>query len=202
MTEPSTPAASVSRSTGEVRLSSGRRELVAIGTVVTVGEDVFHLPAVDRIAYHVASRGNHTSFRIRLRQAATTCDFMVDAYRRGTELNDTRAAWGSLVELVERWACPNIARTAIDAIRAGGTVAFGGAPAARIDGNAAGLRPRRLFAKTVPWSRIARADFGDGLVRVWTTDDVGAGSTVAMSVDMSGWNAVVLPRVVRALAAR
>ncbi len=171
---------------------------MAIGAVVTVGEDVFHLPAVDRVAYHVASRSNRASFRIRLRQAATTCDFMVDAYRRGTELDDTRAAWQNLIELVERSACPNIAQTAIDAIVAGGTVAFGGAPAGRIDGNAAGLRPRRVFAKTVPWSRIAKADFGDGLVRVWTTDD----ERPAMSVDMSGWNAVVLPRVVTELATR
>lgn len=70
---------------------------------------------------------------------------------------------------------------------------FGSRPAAPIDANADGLRPNTPFARTIPWADTAGADLHEGQVRVWTTT---SRRKPAMSADMAGWNAVVLPRVV------
>lgn len=121
---------------------------------------------------------------------------MFDAYRRGTELNDTRDIWLRLVALLESTACPRIADDALRAIAAGGSVAFGSRPGSRIEADASGLRPRKPFARAVPRAEISRADLHEGQVRVWTR----SGRKPALATEMFGWNAVVLPRVVAALA--
>jgi hypothetical protein len=128
--------------------------------------------------------------------------FMFDAYRRGTELDDRREIWNRLVALLENTACPRIARNAVVAISAGETVVFGAPPASRIEADAEGLRPRRPLARTLPWSDVAGAEPREGQVRVFSARERAAGTNPKLSIDMSGWNAVILPRVVAQLATR
>ncbi len=175
----------------------GHVSLVAAGDVITVGDRAFRLAAVDRVSYRAAAQVNLAHYRIGVGHGDTQCTFMFDAYRRGTELDDTRDVWLRLVALLESTACPRIADNALRAIAAGRTVAFGSQPASRIDADASGLRPRKPFARAVPWREISGADLHEGQVRIWSR---GPGRKPAMSTDMSGWNAVVLTRVVAALA--
>jgi hypothetical protein len=192
------------RDSGEIRVPRGKvgpgfghLSLVAAGGVITIGERTFRLTDVDRVAYRAAAQINLAHYRIGVGHGDTQCTFVFDAYRRGTEMDDTRDLWLRLVALLEASACPRIADSAVRAITAGRPVAFGSQPASRIDADAGGLRPRRPFARAIPWREISGADLHDGQVRIWRH---GSGRKPAMSTDMSGWNAVVLPRVVAALA--
>lgn len=188
----------------EVRVPRGRTgpglgyvSLVAADGVIAVGDRVFRLARLDRVSYRAAARINQASYRIGLGEGGARCTFTFDAYRRGTELGDAREAWLRLVALLESAPCPRIADDAIRAIAAGGSVTFGSPPASRIDIDAGRLRPHRPFARTVAWADVGGADLHEGQVRVWTSR---SGRRPVMSADMSGWNAVVLPRVVAALA--
>jgi hypothetical protein len=187
---------------GEIFLRKGSRELVASGNVISIGEQVFQLDAVDRVVYHSATRINQASYTIGLAQGAQKCRFMVDAYRRGSEFKDMSDSWSRLVTLLEATACRRIAQDATHVINSGGTFFFGSLPANRIDANAEGLRFRRIFSKRVPWDQITSADLRKGEVQVWTSTNraVSVSADPKMSIAMSGWNAVVLPRVVSMLA--
>lgn len=184
---------------GEIRLGSGKRQLVASNGALSIGDQVFRLDGVDRVVYRSAARINQASYTIGVAQGAEKHTFMVDAYKRGTELDDTRNTWQRFVALLEATACPRIAQDAVQIIASGGTFTFGGPLASRIDADAEGLRPRHLFAKRIPWSRIVDADLGNGLARVWTSTDGVPDPKPRLSIDMSGWNAVILPRVVALL---
>lgn len=191
---------------GEIRVPRGKSgpgfghvSLVAADGAIRVGDRIFRLAGLDRVTYRAAARINQASYRIGVGEGDAQCTFMFDAYRRGTELVDTREVWLRLVALLESTACPRIADVALCAIAAGRSVTFGSRPASRIDADAVGLRPHRPLARAVPWAEIRGADLHEGQVRVWTSS---SGRRPAMSIDMSGWNAVVLPRVVAALAAR
>jgi hypothetical protein len=198
------PTAGGFSSSGEIRVPRGKVgpgfahvSLVATGGVITVGDRAFRLADVDRVAYRAAAQINLAHYRIGVGHGDTQSTFMFDAYRRGTEMDDTRNVWLKLVALLEATACPRIADSALRAIAGGRSVAFGSRPAARIDATAKGLRPRKPFARVVPWREISGADLHDGQVRIWSH---GSRRKPTMSTDMSGWNAVVLPRVVAALA--
>jgi hypothetical protein len=187
---------------GEIRVPRGKSgpgfghvSLVATDGVIMIGDRTFRLAGLDRVTYRAAARINQASYRIGVGEGEEQCTFMFDAYRRGTELDDTRNVWLRLVALLESTACPRIADLALRGIATGRSVTFGSSPASRIEADALGLTPRRPFARAVPWAEIRGADLHDGQVRVWTSR-----SRPAMSADMSGWNAVVLPRVVAALA--
>jgi hypothetical protein len=78
----------------------------------------------------------------------------------------------------------------------------GAPPASRIEADAEGLRPRRPLARTLPWSDVAGAEPREGQVRVFSARERAAGTNPKLSIDMSGWNAVILPRVVAQLATR
>jgi hypothetical protein len=191
-------------SSGEIRVSRGKVgpgfghvSLVAADGVITMGDRAFRLADVDRVAYRAAVQINLAHYRIGVGHGDAQCTFVFDAYRRGTEMNDIRDVWLRLVALLEVTACPRIADNALRAIAAGGPVAFGSQPASRIDADASGLRPRRPFARAIPWREISGADLHEGQVRIWSR---GSGRKPAISTDMSGWNAVVLPRVVAAFA--
>lgn len=171
----------------------GHVALVAADGTIAVGEQVFRLADLDRVLYRAAARINHASYMIGVAEGDRQCTFVFDAYRRGTELDDARETWLGLVALLESAASPRIAAAALRTIAGGGSVTFGSSPAARIAADAHGLRPRAPFARTVPWADIAGADLHEGQVRVWTTT---SRRKPAMSVDMAGWNAVVLPGVV------
>jgi hypothetical protein len=193
------------RTSNEIRVPRGKSgpglghvPLVASEGVITVGDQGFRLADVDRVSYRAAVQINLAHYRIGVGQGGAQRTFMFDAYRRGTELDDTRDVWLRLVALLESTACPRIADDALRSIAAGRSVAFGSQPGSRIDADADGLRPRRPFARIVPWAEIDRADRHEGQVRVWTR----SGRKPAMSTDMAGWNAVVLPRVVAALVRR
>jgi hypothetical protein len=190
------------RASDEIRVPRGKSgpglghvPLVASDGVITVGDQRFRLSDVDRVSYHAAVQINLAHYRIGVGQGRAQRTFMFDAYRRGTELDDTRGVWLRLVALLESTACPRIADDALRSIAAGRSVAFGSQPGSRIDADRDGLRPHRPFARAVPWSEIDRADRHEGQVRVWTR----SGRKPAMSIDMAGWNAVALPRVVAAL---
>jgi hypothetical protein len=187
---------------GEIRIRQGKQELVAAGEMLSIGGKEFDLSRVDRVTFRVATRLNQASYLIGVAQGDKKCRFMFDAYKRLTELDETYQLWLGVVDLLERTACQRIADSAGDAISAGGTATFGGAPAARIDADAEGLRPHRPFGKKVPWSQVAEARMVRGQVEVLTEDELAAGRRPKLSIDMSGWNAVVLPRVVAQLAGR
>jgi len=176
---------------GELRVRSGGRALVASGDAISIGNRVFRLAEVDRVAYHAAARINQASYSIGLAAGDAKSRFAFDAFRRGTEFDDARETWRRLVELLETTACPRIAHTAVRAISAGETVKFGGSLSPRLDADAEGLRRYELFAKKVPWPEITEVDMREGQVRVWTSGCV----KPAIAVGMFGWNAVVLPRV-------
>ncbi|MCK9896183.1 hypothetical protein [Frankia sp. AgB32] len=184
-----------------------KQDLVVTDRTISIGGRAFELAAVDRVVYRSAARINQASYRIGVGQGDETCLFTFDAYKRGTELADSRRLYGQVVEVLEAVVCPAIAAAAARAVTAGQTVTFGSSPAARINADAEGLRPRRPFARTVPWSRIVHADLHQGQARVWTAgsgdaEDGRRNSSPAMSMDMMGWNAVVLPRVVGLLGRR
>lgn len=199
---PASPAspASPRRPPGEIRARSGKKELVAAGDVISIGSQTFRLGELDRIVYKAASRINQASYTIGLAQGDAKSTFRFDAYRRGTELDDTRETWNQLVTLLENEACPRIARTATQSIMMGETVVFGSLPATRIDADSEGLRQHQPFAKKVPWNQLAGADLREGQVRVWTVKERAAGKNPKLHIDMAGWNAVILPRVVALLA--
>ncbi|MFG1807676.1 hypothetical protein [Streptomyces sp. NPDC049040] len=186
----------------EIRLRHGRRELIAGHDRITIGGHEFPLHLVDRVVYRAATRINQAGYVIGLAQGERTRTFAFAAYRRGTELEDAAATWNRLVHLLESTVCPRIGESAIQAVSAGTTVTFGGPRSSRVDVSPEGLRPRRPFARTIPWARITTADLAAGLARVWVTGSDGTPTPKpALSIDMSGWNAVVLPRVVRRFAA-
>jgi hypothetical protein len=183
----------------EIRVRSGRRELVATDETISIGDKEFRLTDVTRVVYRAAARINQASYTLGLARGDLRCTFMFDAYRRGTELEDARENWRRLVALIEGTVCPRIAARAARTIVTGGTVPFGGTPSGRIDADAIGLCPHRPFAKPIPWSQITGADTSDGQVRIWT---VATGPRKPkLTIDTFGWNAVVLPRVVAAFAA-
>ncbi|OHV32473.1 MULTISPECIES: hypothetical protein [Pseudofrankia] len=191
-----------SSSPGEVRIHRKKQDLVATAQAITIGEQYFDLSTVDRVIYRAAARINQASYRIGLAHGDVTAIFTFDAYKRGTELEDSRRLFEQVVQLLEATACPAIAQRAAHAVTAGHPVAFGSSPAARITADAQGLRPRQPFAKTVPWSQIVGADLREGQARVWTATNGVTDKKPKMSIDMMGWNAVVLPRVVRMLGGR
>lgn len=189
------PGPTNASSSREIRVRRKNRELVATERLVTIEDQTFDLASVDRVVYRAAARINQASYRIGLAQGDTKRTFVFDAYKRGTELEDTLEQWRQLVGLLEITACPRIAQQAAQAITAGQTVTFGSSPAARIDADAEGLRPRQPFAKTLPWGRIVGADLQQGQARVWTATNGVTDKKPKMSIDMMGWNAVILPRV-------
>jgi hypothetical protein len=169
---------------GEIRIRRGKRELVAVDNMVTIGDKVFNLSAVDRVIYHAATRINQATYIIGLAQGELKQKFMFDAHRRGTEMEDSRELWTQIVDLLEMTVCPRLADDAVRVISAGGSATFGGPATARIDADAVGIRKRQLFAKQVPWSRVVRSDLNLGQVRVWTPDDTGGAE--AGTVDRYG----------------
>ncbi|WP_328648161.1 hypothetical protein OHS58_11160 [Amycolatopsis sp. NBC_00348] len=180
---------------GELRVSSGGRTLAAAGDVIAIGDRVFRLGEVDRVAYHAAARLHRASYSLGLASGLVRCRFGFDA--APGELDDARETWRRLVELVESAACPRIASTMAEAITAGGTARFGGGGQPRIDADAGGLRGPRFFAGKVPWGRVLGSDLRAGQVRVWT-----GGPEPGLVTGMAGWNAVVLPRVVGIMVCR
>ena len=78
---------------------------------------------------------------------------MFAAYRRGTELDDTRELWLRLVALLESTACPRLAEAALRTMAGDGSVTFGSRPASGIDADAVGLRPRNRSHGRSPGSR-------------------------------------------------
>lgn len=178
---------------GELRVASGGRTLAAAADVIVIGDRVFRLAEVDRVAYHAAARAHQASYALGLGRGPVRSRFVFDAFRRGSEFEEARETWRRLVELVEAAACPRIARAAVDTITAGATARFGGRP--RIEADAEGLR--RWFAPKVPWAAVLGADLHAGQVRVWT-----GGPEPELVTGMAGWNAVVLPRVAGMLAGR
>ncbi|WP_328454522.1 hypothetical protein [Amycolatopsis sp. NBC_00438] len=180
---------------GELRVCSGGRTLAAAGDVIAIGDRVFRLGEVDRVAYHAAARPHRASYSLGLARGPVRCRFGFDA--AATELDGAREAWRRLVELVESAACTRIARTLAEAIAAGGTARFGGGGHPRIDADAEGLRDHRWFAGKVPWGRVLGSDLRAGQVRVWT-----GGPQPRLVAGMAGWNAVVLPRVVGIMVCR
>jgi hypothetical protein len=181
---------------GEVRVRSGGRTLAAAGDVIVIGERIFRLAEVDRVAYHAAARPHQASYALGLARGPMRSRFVFDAFRGGSELEDARETWRRLVELVESAACPRIARAAVDSITAGATARFGGGGHPRIDADAEGLRRRRWFAPKVPWAGVLGTDLRAGQVRVWT-----GGPEPELVAAMAGWNAVVLPRVIGMMVA-
>ncbi|MFI5589720.1 hypothetical protein ACIA5G_32050 [Amycolatopsis sp. NPDC051758] len=180
---------------GGLRVSSGGRTLAAAGDVIVIGDRVFRLAEVDRVAYHAAARPHQASYALGLASGPVRSRFVFDAFGRGGELDDARETWRRLVELVESAACPRIAGAAADAITAGATARFGGRP--RIDADAEGLRRCRWFTGKVPWAGVLGTDLHAGQVRVWT-----GGPEPGLVTGMAGWNAVVLPRVVGIMVGR
>lgn len=67
---------------------------------------------------------NLAHYRIGVGQGGAQRTFMFDAYRRGTELDDTRSVWLGLVALLESTACPRITDDALRSIAAGRSAAF------------------------------------------------------------------------------
>jgi hypothetical protein len=185
-----------------IRLRHAKRELVAGQDTIAIGEHEFPLHLVDRVVYRAATRINQASYVIGLAQGERAHTFAFTAYRKGTAMEDAAVTWRRLVDLLEGTVCPRIADSAVQAVSAGTTVTFGGPRSSRVDVSPEGLRPRRPFARTIPWARVTTADLAAGLARVWTAGADGTPAPrPALCIDMTGWNAVVLPRVVRRLAA-
>ncbi|SEF23132.1 hypothetical protein SAMN05421837_10224 [Amycolatopsis pretoriensis] len=181
---------------GEILVRSGGRTLAAAGDVIVIGDRVFPLAEVDRVAYDAAARPRQASYALGLACGPVRSRFVFDAFGR-EELAHARETWRQLVELVESAACPRIARAAVDAIAAGATARFGGGGRWRIDADAEGLRRWRWFAPKVPWAGVLGSDLRAGQVRVWT-----GGPEPELVTAMAGWNAVVLPRVVGMMVAQ
>ncbi|MDI2129924.1 hypothetical protein [Yinghuangia seranimata] len=181
----------------QIRVRKGRRELVADDSVIAVGDEVFRLDELDRVSYWAAARINQATYQIGLASGERKQVFMWDAYRRGTEMADSRANWLRLVARLEGTACPRIAAAALHEIEDGATITFGSTASERIDTNSEGLRFRRWLAKPIDWAAVSHADMHEGQVRVWLT----GAAKPKYGIGTTGWNAVVLPRVIRALAA-
>ncbi|MGW1616728.1 hypothetical protein ACWCQZ_46520 [Streptomyces sp. NPDC002285] len=162
---------------------------------MSIGNQVFRLSEVDKIAFHAASRINEASYMIGVAQGKSSCRFTFRAYRRATEMEDRRKEWNQLANLLDSIAGPRIARRMADYLSDGGIATFGSPPATRIDADVEGLRLRRPFMKKVPWDTVTDVDLNRGAVRVWTSAESISEGKPRMAIDMHGWNAVVLPRV-------
>lgn len=160
----------------------------------------FSLAAVDRVAYRsVASRVNGaymgTSFLLKLAQGSTHDMFLLDGGSRDKRLDEFRAAWTGLVDLVEAHATPRIAANAVATIGGGGTVAFGS-----IVAGPDGVKAKRPLAKVIPWSEITGTEISNiGLMQVSVRRDNGS-TKAKLSAGLDQWNTVVLPQVVAHLA--
>jgi hypothetical protein len=186
------------RISDEIGVRAGRKALVATGPRIVVGGVTFDLDQVDRVTYKAAARVNRASHVIGLAQGGVKHVFMFDAYRRGSELFDWRETWERPAALPENTACPRVARSAVAPISAAETVVFDAPPANRIEADAAGLRARRPFARTLPWSDVAGARLREGQIRLLTAGERAAGTEEKPRIDSSDWKAVILPRVVAA----
>src|SRR5690349_6738120 len=74
----------------EIRIRRGKHELLACGDLLTVGGKSFALSRVDRVAYRAATRINQAQYVIGVAQGDLKRQFLFEAFRRGTELDDTR----------------------------------------------------------------------------------------------------------------
>ncbi|WP_435280047.1 hypothetical protein [Streptomyces sp. 1222.5] len=188
---------------GRLHVRSGRRELITDGQTLSIDNQIFQLSTIDRIAFRAASRINEASYMIGVSQGKVKRRFTFNAYRRGTEMESRLQEWTQLASILDFTAGPHITHNILEKILDGQDVTFGSPPATRIDADAEGLRLRRPFMKKVPWDQIVDADMHRGAVRV----HISRGNSQreikpVMSIDMHGWNAVTLPRVVALLHGR
>ncbi|MHA6759555.1 hypothetical protein [Streptacidiphilus sp. PAMC 29251] len=174
-----------------VHIRSGRHELVATSSSLTIDGREFALDAIDRVVYRAAAQSNRASYRISVAQGKEKADFLFDAYRRGDELKTKDHEWRRVVELLSRTAVHRISAEAMESISNGKTVTFGSYAGSKVDADALGLRRRMPFARKIPWAEITGSDFDRGVARVFTTDS--RKQKPEIRIDMSGWNVVVLP---------
>jgi hypothetical protein len=181
---------------GEIRVTVRALEIVGDANRIAFRGKEFSLAAVDRVAYRsVASRVNGaymgTSFLLKLGQGSTHDTLLLDGGRRDKRLDELRAAWTGLVDLVEAHVTPRIATDAVATIDGGGTVAFGS-----IVAGPEGVKAKRPLAKVIPWSDIAGTEISNiGLLQVSVRRDDGS-TKARLSAGLDQWNTVVLPRVV------
>jgi hypothetical protein len=181
---------------GEIRLTVKSLEIVGNAERIAFRGKEFSLAEVDRVAYRgVANRLNGaymgTTFLLKLGQGGTHDMVFLDGGRKDQRLDEMRAAWNGLVDLVEAHASPRIVANAVATIRGGGTVTFGG-----IVAGPDGVKAKRPLAKVIGWSEISGAEVNNlGLMQILVHRDNGS-TKGKMTSGLDQWNTVLLPRVV------
>jgi hypothetical protein len=185
----------------EIRVKQGRTELVAAGDEVRIGDEVFSLSRVDRVAYRVAKRLNQASYGIALGEGDREKRLIFEAYARGNELAEKEAIWTELVARIEAVACQRMAADAKRAIDAGETVRIGSPAMDAVDLDREGIKRHRPFAPKVAWSAIARSDLYVGTARILTHTSGTPDKNPKITIPIFGWNAVILPDIVALMTA-
>ncbi|HET6949767.1 MAG TPA: DUF2510 domain-containing protein [Acidimicrobiales bacterium] len=156
----------------------------------------FALDAVDRVAFESVARwvnGSYwgTKFSMKLGQGDTTDKFTFDSGSTDERIEELRAAWTGLVDLLTATACRRIVDQAVATVAAGGSVTFGG-----IVVSPEGLRHSGRFAKVVPWTEITGTEVDSGgALCVLTHGRAGKPQRKLLSSRLQ-WNIVLLPFVV------
>jgi len=159
----------------------------------------FTLAAVDRLAYSATAtriNGSYmgTNFMVRLGQGSVVDTFMLDSGWKDGRLEEFRAFWGGVVDLLEATVCPRLAEDAVTAIAGGGRVAFGS-----IVAGPGGVRSKGPFGREIPWSDVVGTEVSNiGQLRVQVQKPGAAKVKPRLSAGLNQWNAVLLPRVVAA----
>jgi hypothetical protein len=180
---------------GEIRLTFKKLEIVGNAQRISFRGKDFSLAEVDRVAYRGAvNRINGaymgTTFLLKLGRGSTHDMVLLDGGTKDQRLDEMRAVWNGLVDLVEAHASPRIVADAVATITGGGTVAFGG-----IVAGPDGVKAKRPLAKVVPWSEISGAEVNNlGLMQLMARRD-GGSTKGKMTSGLDQWNTVLLPRV-------
>ncbi|HEY8546018.1 MAG TPA: hypothetical protein VIL36_13260 [Acidimicrobiales bacterium] len=175
-------------------------EVVADRHRIACKRSEFPLTAIDRVAYQATVHRLNgaymgTAFTVKLGAGDRHDTFILDSGSKDGRLDEFRAFWEGVVDLLETWVCPRIAEQAVHTIAGGGRVSFGG-----IVAGPHGLRSKAPLARTIPWTDVVGTEVERvGYLRLQVRN--GSGRTKArLRAGLLQWNTVVLPRVVAAFA--
>lgn len=164
---------------------------------VRIGEEVFALDVIDRVACWSAARrttGTYTDTTFWLKVAAgrRSATFYSDSGARDHLLESGRAWWTETRALLQRAVVPRLLAGAIGTIDGGGTVLIGGVGCTAADRR--GLRTRYPFARPVPWHEIVDTVTERGVTQV--VQRRGGSTRRTLRITMDQWNALLLPGLV------
>lgn len=184
----------------EVHLTDKQIDLVANRELISWRGQVFHLHAVERVAYkqwvyRLNGAYMGTQLLVKLDQGGRKGTFLLDSKSKDERLDDFREAWFGVVELLEAHVVPRLFERILTTVQGGGEHRFGG-----IVATAAGVKAHRPLARTIPWAEVTGTNVNAvGHLQVTVANERGKSKNKLLS-GLEHWDAVMLPRLVDHLA--